>query len=143
MRNIPTMIVYVPGVATGISGLRIFSSDILIFESMPYLKFLMLLLNILVEITSHMMRVLIWQSDARVPFGIFGAKKISINLRPDNFLNLLSFMRHVDLFVEERMLWVVVHLSILNASDSLAHFIETPGSELRTTKNVLASTSHD
>lgn len=62
------MVVHVPGVATGISCLRIFTSNILIFESMSYLKLLMLLFNILVEIASHMMWVLVWQSDALVPF---------------------------------------------------------------------------
>ena len=143
MWNIPTMVVHVPGVATGISCLRIFTSNILIFESMSYLKLLMLLFNILVEIASHMMWVLVWQSDALVPFWSFGAKKISVNLRFDNFFNLLSFWSHMDLFVEERMLWVVVHLSIFNASDSLPHFIETSGSELTSAQNVLPSTSHD
>jgi len=49
----------------------------------------------------------------------------------------------MDLFVEESMLWVVVHLSIFNASDSLPHFIETSGSELTSAQNVLPSTSHD
>jgi len=71
MWDIPAMIVNIPCVTAGISSLWIFTSDKLIFESVSYLKFLMALWQIFVKITSHMMWILIRQSDTWVPFWIF------------------------------------------------------------------------
>ena len=49
----------------------------------------------------------------------------------------------MDVFAEESMLRVVINLSILNASDCLAHLFETSRSELASTENVLSGTGHD
>ena len=48
----------------------------------------------------------------------------------------------MNFFTEERVLRIVVNLSVLNASYSFAHFIETPGPKLTSTQNILPGTSH-
>ena len=141
--NVPAMVVNVSCVASSISRLRIFPSDEFIFKSMPYLKFLMALLQIFVEMTTHMMWVLIRQPDTWGPLGLLRTQEVSVDFRSNNLSNLLSFGSHMDVLTEESMLRVVVDLSILNASDSLAHFIETPRPELASTENVLSGTCHD
>ena len=95
------------------------------------------------EVSTHMVRVLIWQPDRGVPFRCFSAQQISIDFRSHNFSHILGFRGHMHLFIEESMLWVVVNLSVLDRSDGFTHFIETSRSKIRRAQNILPSTSHD
>jgi hypothetical protein len=117
--DVPAMVVDISGIGTSVCCLRNSLGDVAVSEPLPYQEVLSLVGKLSVGIE------LVRSCDALAPFRLLGSQKVLVNFVLDHSSHYPSLWSHVLVFVEERVLRIVVDLVVPDASYGLGSFIKS------------------